>query len=105
MTVYVIVENDVTDAPAYQTYIDAIAPTVATYGGRYLVRGGDILFADSDWRPPRLVMIAFATHDAALAWIQAPELAALHAMRRRYAASRMILVDGLDDDSLPKVSM
>ena len=103
MTAYVIVDNVVTDAPAYQTYIDAITPTVPAYGGCYLVRGGDIVFADSDWRPPRLVMIAFATREAALRWVEAPELADLHAMRHRYATSRMILVDGLDDGSLPEV--
>ncbi len=96
MTAYVIADNDVTDAPAYQNYIDLIAPTVTAYGGTYLVRGGDVTYADTEWRPPRLVMIAFPDREAALRWVEAPELADLHAMRRRYAVSRLIVVDGVD---------
>ncbi len=95
MTAYVIADNEVIDAEAYARYIDAIAPTVAAYGGRYLVRAGAVAFADSPWQPPRLVVLAFPDRAAALRWVEAPELAELHALRRRHAVSRMIVVDGV----------
>jgi uncharacterized protein (DUF1330 family) len=93
MTVYVIVDNKVHTPEHYQEYLRLITPTVAEYGGQYKIRAGKVHLFDSDWQPERIVMIEFSTKEAALAWVNAPELQALHAMRRQYAESKMIVID------------
>jgi len=93
---YVLVDNAVHDATAYASYIEQIAPTVAQYGGEYLIRGGEVLYRDSDWLPARLVVIRFPDAGAAQRWIDAPELSHLHQMRRDNARSQMILIEGVD---------
>ncbi len=96
MTVYVVVDNDVIDPERYAEYLKLITPTVFQYGGRYVIRAGEILHRDSDWSPDRLVVIEFDTEEAALAWVQAPEVAPIHDMRRRYATSKLIVIRGAD---------
>ena len=96
MTVYVVVDNDVHDTVAYKEYLALVTPTVPAYGGRYLVRAGKIHLADSDWQPGRLVIMAFDTAEQALAWVNSPELAPIHAMRRANSTSKMIVIDGSD---------
>lgn len=93
---YVLVDNTVHDTTAYATYIEQIAPTVTQYGGEYLVRGGEVLYRDSDWLPSRLVVIRFPNAAAAQRWIDADELQHLHRMRRDHARSQMILIEGVD---------
>ncbi len=95
MTAYVIVDNRITHNGPYEAYIKAIGETVEQFNGKYLVRGGDIIFGDSDWNPSRLVIIAFPNRDKAMAWVNSKDLAPLHEMRKRYAESKMIVIEGV----------
>ena len=95
MKTFVIVDNEIIDKKSYQAYIKAIAPTVEEFEGTYLIRGGTLLFSDSEWNPDRLVVIEFPDNNSAMDWVQSPELAKLHQKRRRYAKSKMIVVEGL----------
>lgn len=40
MSVFVVVQIDVTDPVAYETYKDLASPSIGLYDGRYVVRGG-----------------------------------------------------------------
>ena len=40
MPAYVVVEISVNDAERYERYKQLAPPSIAAYGGRYLVRGG-----------------------------------------------------------------
>lgn len=40
MAAYIIVDVDVQDAARFETYQQGVPATIAQYGGRYLVRGG-----------------------------------------------------------------
>ena len=95
MTAYVIVDNHIIHDGPYEAYINAIGETVEQFNGKYLVRGGEIIFSDSEWNPPRLVVIAFPNRDKAMAWVNSKELAPLHEMRKRYAESQMIVIEGV----------
>lgn len=95
MTAYVIVDNHIIHDEPYEAYIKAIGETVEQFNGKYLVRGGEIIFSDSEWNPPRLVVIAFPNRDKAMAWVNSKELAPLHEIRKRYAESQMIVIEGV----------
>lgn len=96
MPVYVVVDNDVLEPEPYSEYLKLITPTVAEFGGKYVVRAGQIHFADSNWKPDRLVIMEFANRQDAEAWVHSETTAPIHAMRRKYAKSRLIIIDGVD---------
>ena len=70
MTVYVVVDNEVHNPEGYKKYLALITPTVAQFGGTYVVRAGKIHLVDSDWKPDRLVIMAFPTAEQAMAWAE-----------------------------------
>ena len=96
MTVYVVVDNEVHQPEEYAKYLALITPTVADYGGEYVIRAGEILLADSDWQPERLVVVmAFPDAKSAKAWVESEEVKPIHAMRRKYATSKLIVIEGV----------
>lgn len=97
MSSYVIVDNTVHNEGPYRDYLTLITPTVEKYGGRYLVRAGEIHYRDSDWNPDRLVIMEFNSPAEAKAWVTSSELAYIHAMRREYATSKLIIIEGVSD--------
>ena len=95
MTVYVVVDNEVHQPEEYAKYLALITPTVADYGGEYVIRAGEILLADSDGQPARLVVMAFPDDKSAKAWVESEEVRPIHAMRRKYATSKLIVIEGV----------
>ncbi len=95
MPAYIIVQIDVKDPVIYDEY-KALAPaSIEAYGGRYIVRGGEVETLEGAWKPPRFVVLEFPDTTAARAWWASPEYAEAKALRQRAAGSEMILVAGL----------
>jgi len=92
---YVLVDVDVTDPQAYQTYKEAAQRAVAAHGGRYIVRGGAAEVLEGDRRPGRLVVLEFADAAAARAWFHSPEYQAAAKLRRAASTASFILVEGV----------
>ena len=97
MTVYVVVDNEVLEPEPYKQYLKLITPTLSDFGGRYLIRAGNIHFADTNWKPDRLVVMAFDSRAQAEEWVHSDVTAPIHAMRRKYAESKLIIIDGVDE--------
>ncbi len=95
MAAYVIVEVEVQDKDRYETYKQMVPPSLATYGGRFLVRGGEVDTLEGEWSPKRLVILEFPSVEQAKAWWGSEEYAAAKALRQATAQSRMILVTGV----------
>ena len=95
MAAYVIVDIEVTDPVGYEEYKRLAAPTVAAYGGRYVVRGGAAETVEGDWVPRRLVVLEFESAEQAKRWCGSPEYAVARAVRQRTARSNMVIVAGL----------
>ena len=94
MPAYVIVDIDVHDSVRYEEYKKLAAPTVALYGGKYIVRGGKTETVEGDWSPKRLVVLEFPTVERAKAWLNSPEYAPAREIRHATATSQMIIVEG-----------
>ena len=95
MPAYVIVEMNVIEPTAYEAYKAAAAPTVAQYGGRYIVRGGALETLEGDWQPSRVVLLEFDSMEQAKTWVQSAEYQA--AKRHRQGATstfNAVLVEG-----------
>jgi len=95
MPAYVVVQITAVDDPVvYERYKELAPPSIAAYGGRYLVRGGRSEALEGTWRPPRLVVLEFPSAAQARAWWSSPEYAAGKALRRACAQTEMILIEG-----------
>ena len=93
---YVIAQISVTDPETYPSYVAKVEPTVARFGGRFLVRGGR---AEShEGTPPgdRNVIIRFPSYQAARDWYHSEDYAEAKALRRSASTSVQTIVEGLE---------
>lgn len=95
MTAYLIVDVDIHDPVAYETYKTQVPSFIARHGGEYLVRGGGLEVLEGDWQPTRLVLFRFPDRAAVKAFLADPEYAPLATLRHRIADTDMVVVDGL----------
>jgi uncharacterized protein (DUF1330 family) len=95
MPAYLISQITVRDPATYERYKELAPPSIAIYGGRYVVRGGATETLEGSWRPTRLVILEFPSVERARAWWDSPEYAAAKALRQACADTEMLLVDGL----------
>ncbi len=91
---YYIAEIEVTDPEAYAEYRALARPVVEAHGGEYVVAGGDWESMEGQAPAPRIVVLKFASVEAAKAWFHSPEYAPAHAVRDRAANSRSFIVEG-----------
>jgi uncharacterized protein (DUF1330 family) len=96
---YVVVQITVHDPVTYERYRTLAPPSIAAYGGRYVVRGGRTETLEGSWQPVRLVILEFASAERARAWWDSPEYAAAKALRQSAANTEMLLVEGLSADA------
>ena len=97
MPAYVIVETNVTDHEQYEGYKEAAPPTIAAYGGRYLVRGGELAIFEGDWNPTRIVILEFPDLETAKRWYDSPEYEEAKRLRDGAARLRVVAVQGLEE--------
>jgi len=95
MAAYIVVDLTVNDPDGFARYRDMVPPTVAAYGGRYLVRGGAITPLEGDWTPRRITVLEFPSAEQARAWWDSPEYAEAKALRMRTTTTNMIIVEGV----------
>jgi len=95
MAVYVIVNIEVRDAAAYETYKAGVPALIRKYGGEYLVRGGECEVLEGEWRPGRLVLFRFPDRNAVRALYADPEYQPLMALRQRVAKTDSVVVEGV----------
>jgi uncharacterized protein (DUF1330 family) len=82
------------DSARYEEYKQLAAPTVAAFGGKYIVRGGKTETVEGDWSPKRLVVLEFPNVERAKAWLNSSEYAPARKIRHATATSQMIVVEG-----------
>lgn len=95
MAAYIVVEIDVTDPAGYEEYRKVGPPTVAAYGGKFVVRGGKVEVLEGDWAPRRLVVIEFESVERAKQWWSSEEYSAPKRVRQKTAIANMIVVEGV----------
>lgn len=94
MAAYVIADTHITDNETYDEYRRQVGPLIATFGGRFLVRGVKHAVLEGSWQPHRLVVIEFPTMEAITSWYNSPEYAPLLALRQPAATDHLVAVEG-----------
>jgi len=95
MSAYVIAETDITDPERYEQYKAASPAAIAAGGGRFLVRGGELVVLEGDWQPSRLVLLEFEDLAAAKRWYESEMYQEARKLREGAAHLRMVAVQGV----------
>ena len=95
MPAYFIVDNEVIDPPGFEEYRKQVPATLEKYGGKILVRGGQLQTLEGDWKPKRIVVTEFASLEQARRWYDSEEYRPLKALRLRTARGSVVLVEGV----------
>ncbi len=96
MTAYVITDAKVSDVEKYEGYKALTPAAIAAAGGEFLVRGGDHVVLEGNWNPTRVVMLKFATMEAAKAFYDGELYRAARAKRAGATEFfNMIIVQGV----------
>ncbi len=95
MAAYLIVDLTVTDPAGFEEYRKQVPATIAKYGGKYLVRGGQTVRLEGSWEPDRIIVLEFPSLDAARRWYDSEEYQGPKALRLRSARADAIFVEGV----------
>ncbi len=95
MAAYVVVQVDVNDPVRYEGYKKMVPPSLEKFGGRFVVRGGQVHPMEGTWNPKRFVLVEFPSVEQAKAWWASPEYAEAKALRQATADSQLIIVEGV----------
>lgn len=95
MSAYVIADTEILDSTLGARYRDLAQKSIAQYGGRYIVRGGEVEPVEGDWRPKLFVVVEFPDMARAREWYRSPEYAAALEVRHAALRRRLIFVEGV----------
>lgn len=93
MPAYVIVDIQIHDSAGYDEYRKVVGASLARYGGKFLVRGGEIDVLEGNWMPQRIVILEFDSAARARAWYDSEEYRLPKQMRMRASTANLIVVE------------
>ena len=95
-TVYMIGYVDIKNIEEYKKYMEKVKPLIESYGGEYLVRGGEIDSLETNlWKPTRIVLVKFPSKKLAMEWYNSDEYKPYKNIRLDNATSNILMVEGL----------
>ena len=96
MPVYSISSIDVKDWEAYQKYMKLVPSVIKKFGGKYLVRGGNILSDSTSWKPKRVVILEFPTIEDMNNFRDAEDYKPVAEIRLKASESESFVVQGIN---------
>lgn len=94
MAAYLIANIRVTDPAKFAEYRDKVAPMIARYGGRYLIRGGAVTPVEGTPGLDRVVVLEFTDMTALQRFYHSADYAPLIALRQSASTGDVALVEG-----------
>ena len=95
MSVYMIIDVEITDSDTYAEYVEKVPAVVEQFGGRYIARSSDVTVLFGDWRPERIIILEFPSINHIRQWLASPEYAPLATLREKSTRTRAVVVEGL----------
>jgi uncharacterized protein (DUF1330 family) len=95
MPAYIIARVAVTDWTRYREYTKATPAAIARFGGKFIVRGGEIVNLEGEPETCRLVVIEFPSLDQAKAFYNSPEYGEAKKLRAGAAIGQFLAVEGV----------
>lgn len=95
MAAYMIARIKVTDPTRYQKYVESTPPTIAKFGGRFIVRGGETVTLERPEETRRVVILEFPSLEQAKAWYASEDYQTVRELRIGAAEGDFLAVDGV----------
>jgi uncharacterized protein (DUF1330 family) len=95
MTAFVIASVNVTNPEKYKDYMALSPGAIAAHGGKFVVRGGNPEILEGEWPRPRVVVVEFASREAAKKFYDSVEYTEARKKREGAAEFSMIVVDAI----------
>ena len=89
--------RQVTVGPDIVEYLNRIDATLAPFGGRFIVHGGEADVPEGSW-PGHLILIEFPDGDHLRRWYDSPAYRKILHLRTDNSARDVIFVDGISTD-------
>ena len=96
MKAYCIFQEDITDSAGFDAYRKEVMPTLAPFGGKFIVRGGRFTKVEGDMPYGRVVVVEFASREAAEGWYHSPAYQKLVPLRLKASRGSLIIIDGAE---------
>ena len=94
--VYMIGDVDIKNIEEYKKYMEKVKPMIESYGGEYLIRGGEIDALETNlWKPTRMVLVKFPNKKIAMECYNSDEYKPFKKIRLDNATSNILMVEGL----------
>ena len=94
--VYMIGDVDIKNIEEYKKYMEKVKPMIESYGGEYLIRGGEIDALETNlWKPTRMVLVKFPNKKSAMEWYNSDDYKPFKRIRFEAATSNIIMVEGI----------
>ena len=95
MAAYVMANIEVHDSETFERYREKVPATIAAFGGRYIVRGGEVTPLEGALPAPRVVVIEFDDRAAAERWYHSDDYQEILPLRLNSANGTAVIVDGV----------
>ena len=96
MRAFVIAQENSHDEAMVGEYRQKVVDSIASFGGKFVVRGGTLTVLEGDWPYERTVIVEFSSRAMAEAWYQSPAYQKVLPLRLNSTSSNVIIVDGVD---------
>ena len=96
MTAYVVARVKVTDPEQYKRYTARTPDCIASFGGRFIVRGAEPVTLEGPEFRDRMVIIEFPSLERAKAFYNSPEYTEIKALRAHAAVGEFVALEGVD---------
>jgi uncharacterized protein (DUF1330 family) len=93
---YLFAELEITDPAIYEQYRSQVPATIAKYGGRYLVRGGDPQTLEGNRPLHRCVILEFDSPARLAEWYHSRDYAPLKELRQKSAKTHAFVLNGVE---------
>ena len=89
--------RQVSMGPAVVEYLQRIDATLAPFGGRFIVHGGEVEILEGSW-PGFLIVIEFPDRDRASAWYNSAAYQEIVTLRTDNSESDVVMVNGVGSE-------
>jgi uncharacterized protein (DUF1330 family) len=94
MKAFVVAAETAKDESMFSEYRKAVPATIEAFGGKFIVRGGNLKLLEGEWPHPRLVIIEFPSREAAEGWYRSQEYQKIIGLRLSSTVGNLIIAEG-----------
>ncbi len=96
MAAYLLARVEITDWDRYKEYTKVTPGAIAKYGGKFIVRAGDMVTLEGPEETRRVVLIEFPSFEKAKEFYYSQEYQEAKKLRAGAATGQFLAIDGVD---------